>query len=85
MYSILYNLILRQLKSLLLPFKVNYETGHYSEVFENKDVVYLSSESENELNDLDDNTTYIIGGLIDYNHHKVRIRYPCSLLSTGYV
>lgn len=37
-----------------------------------KQLVYLSADSEHELQDLSENESYIIGGLVDRNRHKVR-------------
>ncbi|XP_067902449.1 RNA (guanine-9-)-methyltransferase domain-containing protein 2 [Heterodontus francisci] len=43
---------------------------HFSEAMKKEDLVYLTSDSPNVLNDLDATKAYIIGGLVDHNHHK---------------
>lgn len=49
---------------------VNIHQETYLDLFSHDRIVYLSSESENVLEELDPNAVYIIGGLVDHNHHK---------------
>ena len=51
---------------------MNTEERDFTDVFPKEDIVYLSSESSNVLENLDDNKVYIIGGIVDHNHHKVK-------------
>ncbi|XP_061849124.1 tRNA methyltransferase 10 homolog A [Colius striatus] len=45
-------------------------TEHYSELIKKEDLVYLTSDSPDVLSDLDEKKAYVIGGLVDHNHHK---------------
>lgn len=53
-----------------INWDVNFHAEDYLEVFNKQDVVYLSSESANMLEELTDDKVYVIGGLVDHNHHK---------------
>ena len=49
--------------SLLQPEK-------YDECFEKERIVYLTSESDEVLDKMEDDKVYVIGGLVDHNQHK---------------
>lgn len=48
----------------------NFDSRRYDEVFTRDRIVYLSSDSTREITHLEDDKVYIIGGLVDHNHHK---------------
>jgi tRNA (guanine9-N1)-methyltransferase len=49
------------------------------ENFNKEDIIYLTADSENEVNDLQENKAYIIGGIVDRNRFK-NITYNKSKL-----
>ncbi|XP_029636614.1 tRNA methyltransferase 10 homolog A [Octopus sinensis] len=49
---------------------VNFSPEKYSELFDKSSLIYLSSESDNVLDDLQEDKVYVIGGLVDHNHYK---------------
>lgn len=56
---------------LTLLQDLSFKTEHYSEVLAQEELVYLTSDSPNVLRELDPQKAYVIGGLVDHNHHKV--------------
>lgn len=55
---------------------VNFCTDSYLDIHPKDKIVYLTSESENTIDHLEDDSVYIIGGLVDHNSHKVSLLFP---------
>nr|XP_051676114.1 tRNA methyltransferase 10 homolog A isoform X3 [Oryctolagus cuniculus] len=49
---------------------INIKSEHYTELIKKEDLIYLTSDSPNVLEELDESKAYVIGGLVDHNHHK---------------
>lgn len=43
---------------------------HYLDAFDKSKLIYLTSDSDNVLDTLEKDAIYVIGGLVDHNHHK---------------
>ena len=58
----------------LIYFRRNWdvirEEKTFTDIFEKEKIIYLTSESDNVLDKLEKGATYVIGGLVDHNHHK---------------
>jgi tRNA (guanine9-N1)-methyltransferase len=52
-------------------FQVNFHSESYADIFESKDLLYLTSDSDNIISSLQGDKVYVIGGLVDHNLYKV--------------
>jgi tRNA (guanine9-N1)-methyltransferase len=65
-------------KSGLSNWDIHLHESHFLDVFsqENKqNICYLTSDSPNEIDDFEENKIYIIGGLVDHNHHVSKAQF----------
>nr|CAG4637335.1 EOG090X0D3U [Ceriodaphnia reticulata] len=53
-----------------LNWDVNFHDKHYTEIFPKDKIVYLTSESENVIDKIEEDGVYVIGGLVDHNSQK---------------
>ncbi|KAK9746002.1 tRNA (Guanine-1)-methyltransferase [Popillia japonica] len=49
---------------------INFHSENYLDIFPKEKLVYLTSESDNDIMELSQDKVYIIGGLVDHNAHK---------------
>lgn len=56
---------------IIFYLQVNYKEESFDKVFQKEEIVYLTSDSLNVLDSMDENKVYIIGALVDHNSCKV--------------
>ncbi|XP_078533605.1 tRNA methyltransferase 10 homolog A isoform X1 [Lissotriton helveticus] len=49
---------------------IYFQSEHYMKLAKTEDLIYLTSDSPDVLDELDETKAYVIGGLVDHNHHK---------------
>ena len=52
---------------------VKFHSDTYLQTFPKDKLIYLTSDSDQVINEIDPSFVYIIGGLVDHNAHKVNI------------
>ncbi len=63
--------------------QVHFIEKDYLSAFDKESIVYLSSDSDNVLSTLEEDKVYVIGGLVDHNHHKVGV--SCHKTKLGFL
>lgn len=58
----------------MVTLQVNFHEKHFTELFSKEQIVYLTSESDNVIEKVEDDKVYIIGGLVDHNSQKVLLK-----------
>lgn len=53
-----------------IHWDLSFQEEDYIELFPKEKIVYLTSDSENVLQSMDEEKVYIIGGIVDHNQHK---------------
>ncbi|XP_058175697.1 tRNA methyltransferase 10 homolog A [Anopheles ziemanni] len=53
-----------------MQWPVRFSSEHFMKLFDPKQLIYLTSESDNVIETLERNHVYVIGGLVDHNQHK---------------
>ncbi|KAF8794006.1 tRNA methyltransferase 10 like protein [Argiope bruennichi] len=49
---------------------INFNSSRHTDIFEKKNIIYLTSDSPNVIDELDNDKVYIIGALVDHNRLK---------------
>lgn len=51
--------------------QIGFHEKNYLDVFPKEKIYYLTSESDNIIENFEEDTYYIIGGIVDHNQYKV--------------
>ncbi|XP_065316177.1 tRNA methyltransferase 10 homolog A-like [Gordionus sp. m RMFG-2023] len=67
-----------------LKWDVKFSENHFKDIFPVSDVIYLTSDSENEIHDVVSSNIYIIGGLVDHNRNKKHCYEQCKIMNINH-